>query len=316
MYSNMNVLPMRTSGQVTKRSLQRIKANKDGEELFFKTRFDKVNKALLGGFRFGNYAILAGASGHGKSYLLAEFVEDFLDPELNPTEEDVKILCFGFDMPAESEITRSLAAQVNTSYGTVMSAETPLSDEQFEIIEQIAEEKYANRQVYYVDKPGTKEDIKHTVYAFRDRFPDARLIVTLDHSLLVEYGAEKTEIELVSKVSKTMKALRQELGILIVMLSQLNDKIEDPRRRDPSLHYPTKTDIHGSKAVYQDADIVMVLHQPQKLGIENYGRKQYPAKNLAALHVLKNRDMHGGLVLLKEDLAHARFLPYQERYGL
>jgi replicative DNA helicase len=316
MYSGVRELEIKTSRSITKKALSYIKKNKAGEELVFTTRFPDLNKALLGGFRMGNYVVVAGASGHGKSYLLAEFVEDIMNRDLNPTDEDIKVLHFGFDMPARSEIIRSIAARMNKSYGDLVSAEFELSDEDYAQVELIAEDQFMNKEVYYIDVPGSKEEIKHTVYGFAQRFPNSRLIVTLDHSLLVEYSTEKGEIELVSKISKTLKALRQELGVLVILLSQLNDKIEDPRRKDPSHHYPTKTDLHGSKAVYQDSDVVMVLHRPELMGLDTYGRNAYPTKNLAALHIIKNRDMHQGLVLLKEDLAHARFLPYTVSYGI
>ena len=95
-----------------------------------------------------------------------------------------------------------------------------------------------------------------------------------------------------------------------ILLGQLNDKIESEKRLDPtnpSLHYPTKTDIHGSKQIYHAVDVAMVIHQPSLLHLEYYGKKDIPTNNLVALHVLKNRKGEQGLTLLKNNLVNGKF---------
>jgi len=113
-----------------------------------------------------------------------------------------------------------------------------------------------------------------------------------------------------AELGKMCIEIRKRFGAMVLLLSQLNDKIEGERRRDPdapNLHYPLKTDIHGSKQLYHAADVVMVVHQPALLGLETYGRKNLPTRNLVALHCLKNRHGQAGITLLKNNLRHGTF---------
>lgn len=297
---------------VAANAMKSIEEGVDGTEMVFRTRFDKFNYAMSGGLRMGTYMVIAGASGHGKSYFLHHILEDIVNPALNPYT-NVKILHFSFDMPAEQELLRAVAGEMNMSYADIKSSHTKLAPEQVEQARLILQQMGSRDNFFYVSIPGTKEEIQNTVYKFHAKFPDDKLVVSVDHSLLTKYsGGESGEIELVSKISKTLKTLRQELGIMAILLGQLNDKIEDPRRKtDPNLMYPTKTDLHGSKAVFHDADAVMILHRPSEIGIRFYGPARWDSHHLAALHIIKNRSSHSGIVLLKEDLAHSKFLPHE-----
>ena len=106
----------------------------------------------------------------------------------------------------------------------------------------------------------------------------------------MEYLDENSEVELVSQMSRFALRMKKEYGAMVIMLGQLNDKIEQPERiSNPYLHYPKKTDIHGSKSVYQIGDNVIIIHRPELLQIKNYGPRHYDTEGIVFFHVLKSR---------------------------
>jgi replicative DNA helicase len=308
-------LPCRQSQGALNDARSAIEEGMNGEQLYLHTRYPKLNRLLLGGIRFDNFVFIAGPSGGGKSMFLNILHRDFLNPELNSGfKHPFRILHFSFEMSAGDEMLRAVSGMMNTSYGSLLSAETPLTDEMYrEALSCL--DKLVNDKLFYVEKAGTRNEIRETIYKVHARFPNDKLVITLDHSLLTKYLDEDSEVELMSELAKMFIEVRKDLGALIIMLGQLNDKIEDPRRREPnqgSFHYPTKTDIHGSKQIYHAADVVMVLHRPELLQIENYGPKRYPAHSALFLHCLKQRKGDVGIIRFTSDFAHGNIYEYND----
>ena len=122
----------------------------------------------------------------------------------------------------------------------------------------------------------------------------------------MEYLDEISEVDLINKMSRLSLVLKKKYRAMVILLGQLNDKLEQPDRiKLPQLQYPKKTDLHGGKSVYMISDSVVVVHRPELLHITNYGMKHFPTKDLVAWHILKSR-LNGteGLIRMKQDFAH------------
>jgi replicative DNA helicase len=84
----------------------------------------------------------------------------------------------------------------------------------------------------------------------------------------------------------------------IIQISQMNRNIETPERiNNPSLHYPQRSDLSSSDAVFQGSDYVIILHRPEILGLMSYGYNNLPVKDCVYMHFLKNRE--GEVKILK-----------------
>jgi replicative DNA helicase len=248
-------LTCRHSKLAIEEARQAIEEGMVGEQLYLHTRYPKLNRLMLGGFRFNNFVFLAGPSGGGKSMFLNTLHRDFMNPDLNAGfKYPVKILHFNFEMSGGDEMLRAVSGMVGKSYGDLLSAERPISKQEYdEIVAKL--QSLENDKMYYVDKVGTRAEIRDTIYKFHNRFPEHKLVITLDHSLLVRYLDEKDEVELMSELAKMFIEIRKDLGALIIMLGQLNDKIEDPRRREnPSLQYPI---IQLHELLHQSYDLTL-----------------------------------------------------------
>lgn len=308
MRSDQSLLEITSMGSALEKAENSIKSYLTGTVPVLKTRWKKVNKSLLGGFQFGMLYVIAGASGHGKSMFLNNLIRDFTSPAINPSDP-VKVLHFTFEMSAEMEILRRVSALSKVGLDKMLQADESLTDiEQNVVRDKLRQIDEPN--IYFVERPGNRMQIFEAIMNFLEANKGSRVVVCLDHTLLVSPMSGENEIQSLAELGKMFIQMRKEYGIMVILLSQLNDKIEGEHRRNPdspALHYPMKTDIHGSKQLYHAADVVMVLHQPQLLGLVNYGRNNLPTADLVALHCLKNRHGQASIVLLKNKLRHGTF---------
>jgi replicative DNA helicase len=295
---------------------------KAGNRVVMASRWDKLNYMLLGGFQFGQTYMLCGASGHGKSYMLNMLLRDFTNPTLQRNVSKVRILHFSFEMSAAAEMTRRISPLTGISSRKLLSADRPLNPEEFAQVE-VAAKRLQDEPIYFVETPGNRQQIRDTIDRVKNRFPDDDIVVTLDHTLLAQSMPGENEIQTLAELGKMFIDIRKEYNTLNILLSQLNDKIESSSRRDPSvpsLHFPTKTDIHGSKQLYHAADVCLVLHQPALLGLEVYGPDRVPTmtedgKNLISMHVLKNRHGTQGYTRMIANLENGRIDPWVDGYN-
>lgn len=81
-------------------------------------------------------------------------------------------------------------------------------------------------------------------------------VVVVDYLQLMtpDHRSASRERE-VAEMSRAMKTMALELGVPVILLSQLSRKIEDGAKREPQL-----SDLRESGAIEQDADIVIFLH--------------------------------------------------------
>jgi replicative DNA helicase len=314
---NSDSLPIRQIAASIGEADQQIYSSMTGSRVMLKTQWDLLNRYLLGGFEFGQTYMLCGASGHGKSYMLNNLLQDFINPRTQ--QHSCKVLHFCFEMSASVEILRRISSSTRIGYRDLLSADKPLDPEQYSQIKQHLD-KVKTEPIYFCETPGTRIDIYNTIKKMKERFPDDNLVVTLDHVLLVQPLPGENEVQTLAELGKMFIQIRKEFGTMNILLCQLNDKIESSIRRDPgaaSLHFPTKTDIHGSKQLYHATDVCLVVHQPALLGLEVYGKHHVPTitengRNLVALHILKNRHGTQGYVRLISHLDEGRILEWQD----
>lgn len=313
---NYKILPIIPIADAVREADAEIKKAMTGVQAGLHCRWPKLVKGLNGGFRFGEFYLLAGASGSGKSMLLNMLLLDFCDPYLNGHfPQKFKILHFAFEMPSKIEVLRSYSSMSGINYRHLVDPSDPLDEAELAMMRMQTAALRNNNTIHYVEHTGRVGDIDATVRAFQEQNPDCKLIISLDHTILADIAHEQSEVELVSNICKLAIVLRKELGCMVIYIGQLSDKIEEQDRRDPNkpnLHYPTKRDIHGSKASYRNADCVMVLHAPEQLGLEYYGRNQFPTKGLLALHILKMRNGVPGVLRLKQDLSKGIIQQWQD----
>ena len=121
-------------------------------------------------------------------------------------------------------------------------------------------------------------------------------VLFIDYLQLLEPENSRVERhQQVQEMSRQLKLLAGRLGIVVVVLSQINRSAE--ARED---HRPRMSDLRESGAVEQDADMVLMLYRP-----EYYDPKDQPG--VAEVIVAKNRNGPVGTAKLA-------FFPSQGRF--
>lgn len=305
-----STLPIISSKQAAIDAIEKIETGRSGVQQGLYSRWDKVNELNMGAFRFGQQYIIAGMSGGGKSWILNMLRKDFLDKELNGAfTKPYRLIHFAFEMSAADEIIRTTSSKVQTSYADLISAYSRLSEEKY-LEAKLFLEQSMEMDIDYVEITGTIQQVHDTIMHYQGLYPEHRLLISLDHTLLTEYHNEKSEVELISRLSGMMLQARKKITSMNIIIAQLNGDIEDIKRvTTPAMHFPIKKDIHGSKAVYRDADFVIVVHTPEKLGITKYGKGGKDTKDRLFWHQLKGRNVGDGkYITFQQDYARGTLI--------
>lgn len=316
-------LPVVTATSVADKARETVNKERKGEQHGLFTKFPTLNRSSGKYMRFANVNLWAGLSGSGKSYLLNILTQSFLDKELNKnsTIEPI-VLNFSLEMSGETEVLRSCASDLGVSYTYLLSSEF---DKKTNDYNTITEEEYLRVDNYlkqYSDKRILFVEISSNVYVmyntiakvymkyiapYKDKInknnKTPKLIVNIDHTLLVEKLNESDLLELISNIGKLAIKLTKDFEAMVNIVGQLNNNIETVLRiLKPELHYPQKSDIYAQGQIYNACDNVYVIHKPSMLKLEYYGTRKIPTAQL--IHLIKLKARHGtiGNIWLQDNL--------------
>lgn len=121
-------------------------------------------------------------------------------------------------------------------------------------------------------------------------------LVVVDYLQLMAGDDKKAKREeAVAAMSRSMKLLAKELGIPVVVLSQLNRLAETRQDKRPRL-----SDLRESGAIEQDADCVLLIHRPSLYDDD-------VTDDVATVDVAKNRSGPTGEVAMTWNMNRVRF---------
>ncbi len=305
-----NMLSVKHISDATDEILNYINHRRKGIIRSLRTRWSKFNRQCMGGIEPNVIYTVCGISGSGKSSFANSLETDLFD--MNPGEDFV-VLNFNFEMLSSKQVGRKLSYKLNRTTSELYSASNTddsyrVSDVDYEeILKQ--SDKIRKYPIYYIDCPGTVDEIKNTIIGFQklEEMKNKWLIVILDHTLLTKGKQSESEREIISNLQRMFMERKKYGKITIIQLSQLNREIEDKDRiNNPSLHYPMRRDLFGSDSIFQTSDYVIVLHRPEIIGISEYGPKKLPVKNMIYMHFLKNREGEPKILSFENNLKYNR----------
>lgn len=291
-------LSFRHISTATNEAVEYIRKRKNHEIQSLRTRWNKFNKSCMGGIEPNTIYTIVGISGSGKSSFVNTLETDLIDLNSN---QDVIVLNFSFEMLSSRQVGRKISSKLRQTTAELYSANNELTDDLLDRVEQTSQQ-IKSYPIYYVDTPGTVEDIASTInYFYETKAKDKKFVIILDHTLLVEGQNHESALQVISELQKLFIKVKKLPNTTIIQLSQMNRNIENPERiNNPSMHYPMRSDISSADTIFHASDYVICIHRPELLNIQQYGPNRLLVKNKVYLHILKNRDA-GECTILKFD---------------
>ena len=277
------------------------------------TRWKKFNSIAMGGVEPNCIYTIAGISGSGKSSFVNTLETDLID--LN-SDEEIVVLSFSFEMLSSRQIGRKLSYKMRKTTSELYSASDKglMSEQELEVVQREAD-KIKEYPIYYVDTPGNVQEISETIKFFQSVIAKGKwLVVILDHTLLIKGSSNSdSERSIIVELEKVLISAKKVGKTSILQISQMNRNIESPERlNNPSLHYPQRSDLSSSDAVFQASDYVIIIHRPEILGLLTYGYNNLPTKDMIYLHFAKNRDGESKILKFINDLKHNNLIEPEE----
>ncbi len=204
----------------------------------------ELDRLLGGGLAPGTVTIIAARPAHGKSILAGQILRNAA------VKHQLLSLLFSLEMSKMEIVLRLLSSQARIDHTALLAGR--LEDDQWVNLARAAGE-LADAPMLISDTAGLTPMQAMTIG--RRIKPK---VLALDYLQLQTSGkrAESRQVE-VSDFSRAWKVIAMELHIPVIVLSQLNRGPEQRQDKKPAL-----SDLRESGSLEQDADNVILIHQP------------------------------------------------------
>jgi replicative DNA helicase len=228
----------------------------------------------LGGLQPDHLYIVAGRPAMGKTTLAMGFV---IDAAVRQSKSALVISC---EMNKGQLLDRAVASEGRIPL-TLVKNGTACETHGTELAAAAGVLRRA--PLYIADRAGSSIGRIRSL-ARRHKMRYGLDLLMIDYLQLLE-GEGGNRTEEVSSISRGCKLLAKELGIPVVLLSQLSRKCEErPNKR------PIPSDLRESGAIEQDADVILFVYRDEVY------HENTEAKGIAEIIIGKGRDIEMGTV--------------------
>ena len=294
---NSKLPQLRHISKEVERSIQHVSDGMNGRRNVLPTKWDRLNKNLMGGLQPGKMYVVAGRPGVGKSAFSNQLIFDLLDKN---AQKEIIVVYWSFEMPGDQQILRAGSKDTKLQTFELLSVEQKLSQDKFKrYVDET--QKYKQYPIYFCSIPQNMEMMKKVNNQIFLKHPRKTIVNLIDHSRLVS-GREDTELQRLNTLSKGCMWMQSKMQSVTILLSQLNRNIEQEHRAK-NQYQPLLTDLFGGDSIGQDAHVVMMLQRPYDLYnlTEKYCGED--PIGLLAVHIEKNRDGLLGMIPFQTDLS-------------
>jgi replicative DNA helicase len=262
------------------------------------TGFLKLDE-MTGGLHPGELFILAARPSMGKTALALNIAQHIAThPSMRKT-----VAIFSLEMSKESLLTRMLCAAARVD-NSKFRAGYLNSDERRQL--SAAAAQLMDAPIYIDDTSGANLMDVHAKLRRLKRDQDLALVVIDYLQLMSGRGKYENRVQEVSALSRGLKLMAKDLGVPMMVLSQLS---RAPETRIGE-HKPQLSDLRESGSIEQDADVVGFIYRE-----EVYKPDRADLKGLADLILSKQRNGPTGTVKMVFFKQFTKFENRKEDFG-
>jgi replicative DNA helicase len=260
------------------------------------TGFPDLDK-MTTGLHKGEMVVIAARPSMGKTSLAMNIVEHVA------IELKLPVGVFSLEMTAESLVLRMMCSRAEVNLRDVR--EGFLAERDFPRLTRAAGE--ISGAPLFIDDTSGLSILQLRARARRMWQQHQIKLLVVDYLQLLSSEtrrAKDNRQQEISEISSGIKALAKELGLPVIILSQLNREIEKDKARKPKL-----SDLRESGAIEQDADLVGLLYKPSGGDDEESVPRDEPGGVPVSLLIAKQRNGPTGDVPLTFLKRFTRFKP-------
>jgi replicative DNA helicase len=287
------------------KALAKIAARSRGDIKSLRSAWPKFNDAFCDGLEWRTITVVGARPGTGKTLFMEQLISDIIQ---NNADQRFRVLKFQMEMVEETSGVRKLSLNTGADYNTLMSKGKKIDKDLFEKCKQYYDNTAHKDIIDVVYDACTVDEMCATVHYQMQKHSkivvDAEgnqkteytnMLVAIDHSALFKNGkGQKDKFEMLGALGEALTMLKKKYPVAFVVLSQLNRNIDDPKRAVDADYgnYVLDSDIYGSDALLQHADVVLGINKPSLRKIRQYGPDRYIIndEDILVFHFLKSRN--------------------------
>ncbi len=236
----------------------------------------KALDEIIDGFRPSQLVTIGAGTGVGKSAFAVNLA-------LNITNQGYKVGLWSFEMDKEEVYQRIISNITEISRKDRLHAE-----ERYNAVKKYFKEAKDNIQIF-TDR--IKDLGSFYLHCRKESIKENMKVIIIDYVQLIHLSGftglnRVSEIEL---ITKTLKNMASELGITVIILSQLSREYQKRENKQPIL-----SDLRDSGSIEQDSNLVIFLHRQ-----DDYPLMLKDYEKIITVIVAKNRDGRSGSFILK-----------------
>ena len=230
--------------------------------------------SITRGWQDGNLIVIGARPGHGKSAIALNMAA------CAAIDNNIPTAFFTLEMADIELADRLIGTQSGLSSGK-RKGKDKMEDYEWKMIES-ALAKASKAPLYIDETPGL------TITEFTSKIK--RMVMEKGIKIaFVDYLGNNRALE-IGTISRQLKETAKELHIPIIALAQLNRNLMN--RLGNSMGRPVLSDLKDSGSIEQDADMVLFINRPAKLGLSEMG------EDYAELIIEKNRAGEAAVIKL------------------
>ncbi|ELO0933140.1 TPA: replicative DNA helicase [Pseudomonas aeruginosa] len=231
--------------------------------------------AKIGGFLPGQLIVVAGRPAMGKTtFAMSCSIHAAL-------KERKSVLALSLEMSNGQLIDRAVASVGKIPLSMIRNG---TACEEYGTELGAASRAISMSNLYLADKPALNTIGRVRAMARRHKMRYGLDMLMVDYLQLMD-GEGESRVNVISSISRGFKLLAGELGVPVILLSQLSRKCEErPNKR------PIQSDLRESGAIEQDADIILFVYRDEVYN------EHTEFKGVAEIIIAKGREVETGTV--------------------